>query len=374
MKALGKWIEQWIRKVLLSLLRVLARSRRSLPAPADINTSKILFIRQDRIGDVLISTPLFASLKNRFPHVVLDVLLSTNNHFVLANSRLVRKRWIYTKRLVSSFKTLMGIRRERYDFVVDLMDNPSATSTVILLLSGGKRTVGLKKENAYACDIVVPLKSRKESHIVDRIAQLLTVFGIDPIQEELRIQYDVSESSENEVKGFLKAQGLDSSPLIGLNISAGSETRFWGIMNYRALLDAIRTEHPGATVVVLSKPSDSARAKDIVNGKEGVILAPETSFDGFAAWIKRVSLLVTPDTSAVHLAAAFNVPSVVLYVQSNPELRIWEPYKTPSESLISTVDDLTTISVDQVRLAVQRLLHRDDLPRVLQNHVTPDSR
>lgn len=337
----------------------MARPRKPLPSPADIGSSKILFIRQDRIGDVLISTPLFASLKKHFPHVALDVLLSSNNHFVLANSPLIRKRWIYTKRPVSSWKTLMAIRKERYDFVVDLMDNPSATSTVIMLMSGGKRTVGLEKENSYACDIVVPLKSRKETHIVDRIAQLLTVFGVDPELENLRITYDVAESSANTVKAFLQGGKGGSSPLFGLNVSAGSETRFWGIENYRTLLDSLRSDHPDARIVVLSKPSDTERAIKIVEGKSGVFMAPETTFDGFAAWIKHLSLLITPDTSAVHLAAAFQIPSVVLYVQSNPELRIWEPYKAVSEALISPVDDLTTISVDQVRLAVRRLVAKN---------------
>ena len=105
-----------------------------------------------------------------------------------------------------------------------------------------------------------------------------------------------------------------------------------------------------------------------------MVLAPETSFDGFAAWIKRVSLLVTPDTSAVHLAAAFNVPSVVLYVQSNPELRIWEPYKAPSVPLVTSVDDLTTISVAQVHQAVQTLVRREGVDRILQPLTSGESR
>jgi ADP-heptose:LPS heptosyltransferase len=245
---------------------------------------------------------------------------------------------------------------------------------VILLLSGGKQNVGLEKENSYACDIVVPLKSRKESHIVDRMAQLLTVFGIDPEREDLRILYDVSVASGNDVEFFLKARGLTSTALIGLNISAGSETRFWGIANYRALLDVLRAAYPDVKVVVLAKPSDSERAKEIIAGYPGAFMAPETSFDGFAAWIKRVSLLVTPDTSAVHLAAAFNVPSVVLYVQSNPELRIWEPYKTPSESLVTAVDDLSMISVDQVRLAIEKLVRREDGVRSLQHRLSRELR
>ncbi|MBI4418398.1 MAG: glycosyltransferase family 9 protein [Ignavibacteriales bacterium] len=353
-----KKIEWGLRYALLQSLRVLARSRHAPPASLPVARSRILFIRQDRIGDVLVSTPLFAALKERYPDYTIDIVLSRNNHFVLENSPHVRRRWVYTKGLLSSLRLLRRIRAEHYDFVVDLMDNPSATSTVILLLAGGRWNVGLEKENAYAYDIIVPMKSRKESHIVERIAELLRPFGIDPATVNLRVRYTIGEKAEREVSEFLESGRYAEGPKVGINISAGSDTRFWGVPNYRELLRRLTSAFPGLSFILLGKGEDRQRLLEIAEGVPQTIAAPETSFDGFAAWISRLSILITPDTSAVHLAAAFDIPSVVLYVQSNPDLRIWEPYRSLSEALVTTVDDLKTISVSDVVEAFERLSTR----------------
>ena len=358
MKTALKTLERGVRRALLSSLRILSRRKKNLPPGLDFNACKVLFIRQDRIGDVLISTPLFAALKHHYPGIVIDVFMSRNNHFVLANDSQIRKRWVYTKQLFSAIRTLRDIRSERYDFVVDLMDNPSATSTIVLLLAKGKWNVGLKKDNDYACDIVIPLKSRKESHIVERIAQLLSVFGIDPEREKFQIHYTTSPENDRQVEEFLIASGKASYPLIGVNISAGSDTRFWGMANYRKLVHWLVEQYPSSCVVVLSKPSDRERVGEVKNGIPGVLVAPETTFDSFAAWIRRLSALVSPDTSAVHLAAAFQIPSVILYVQSDRDLRIWEPYNTVCEPLVTQVNDLATIPVHEVNEAILRLFAR----------------
>jgi ADP-heptose:LPS heptosyltransferase len=354
---LSKTIELVFRRALLRMLRFAAR-RRPATVRTDYNHCKFLFIRQDRIGDVLVSTPLLISLKRNYPGAVIDVLLSSNNHFVLNNETAVRKRWVYDKKFFSSLRVLFGIRSERYDFVIDLMDNPSATSTVILLLAGGKWNVGLEKDNSYAYDIVVPMLSRKETHIVDRLAQLLKVFGIEIGKEDLSIHYQTSASSEEAVRAFIAQRTPKGKHLIGINISAGNDSRFWGIPQYRLLMKEIRTKYSDAKTILLYKPSDSPRAEEIASGFPGVFLAPEMTFDEFAAMIRHLWLLITPDTSAVHLAAAFHIPSVVLYVQADSTLRIWEPYNTDCEPVITTSDTLAGLEVPRVVEAIRRITGR----------------
>lgn len=354
MKDAFKTIERMVRTAILRSLRLLARKRTA--APLNLTPSaKILFIRQDRIGDVLVSTPLFSVIKRRYPDWSLDVLLSRNNHFVLVNNPHIRRRWVYTKGVGATLRLLREIRAERYDAVVDLMDNPSATSTIILLLAGGKVNIGLEKENAYACDVVVPLKSRRDTNIVDRIAELLRPFGIDPETADLRVEYTVGQEAEMAAVEFLSAV---SEPRIGINISAGSDTRFWGVERYRELMTSIVSSVQPVSIVLLGKPSDRGRLQEIAAGFAGVVVAPDVPFDGFAALISHMDILITPDTSAVHLAAAFSVPCVVLYVQSDPNLQIWEPYKTLCEPVITTVDDLSTIPVADVARALEHLLAR----------------
>jgi ADP-heptose:LPS heptosyltransferase len=353
-----KHVEIRFRKGLIRLLGIFVSRRTPLPPSFDFQYCKIIFIRQDRIGDVLVSTPLFAAVKRRYPDAVIDVLMSTKNHFVLHNNSAVRKRWIYDKHnLRASLAMIRSVRRERYDFAVDLMDNPSATSTILCLLAGARWNVGIEKNNSFVYDITVPMLSRKETHIVDRLAQLLRVFRIDPDIERLTVRYTPGAEARRFAKEAFQRLHLDFSTVIGVNISAGGAVRYWGTEHFRLLLNYLRTMYSVFPVLVLCTPADTLLGEDIVFGIPGTALSPVTeTFDQFAALIQGVSFLITPDTSAVHLAAALNIPAVVLYVQSNKELRIWEPYGTPSETLVTDIDDLSTIPLEQVTSAVDRLL------------------
>jgi ADP-heptose:LPS heptosyltransferase len=311
-------------------------------------------------------------MKGRYPNATVDFLLSSNNHFVLANEPLVRKRWVYKKTAASAIDILKKVRSEQYDFVIDLMDNPSATSTVLCALAGGKWNVGLSKENAYTYDITVPLLSRKETHIIDRLAMLLTVFGIKRDEVDLRVHYNVLSESQDYASGFLKAHGLRNQTLIGINISPGEGTRFWGVENYQALIRWLRKEHGQSPIVVLYQPSDKPVAQAITEPFPDVLLSPETkTFDQFAALVQALWILITPDTSAVHLAAAFSIPSVVMYVQSNKDLRIWEPYGSLSETVVTDIDDLRLIPQTDVFNALDRLIRQLGSASVHTQHFAP---
>ena len=341
------------------MLGFFVRRRNLSSNTIDYNSSKILFIRQDRIGDVLISTPIFASIKSHYPSAIVDVLLSENNYFVLMNDPLIRKRWIYQKRLNKIISLVKSIRKEKYDFAVDMMDNPSVTSTILCLLLGARWNVGITKDNNYVYDIRVPMLSRRETHIVNRITQLLIPFHINPQNEKLSIRYFTSSESDNFAEKFLSANRLCKNPLIGINISAGGKARFWGINNYRALLSFMIKKYPELCPILLYQPSDKEEATKIVEDNKNVVLSPLTeTFDQFAAFIKRLTFLISPDTSAIHLASAFGIPSVVLYVQSNKGLRIWEPYNIEYETLITDIDILSTIPLSSVEAAFERLFAR----------------
>ncbi len=365
-----KPVEIGFRRFLLRVLRLFVKRGRTLPASIDFSAKKYLFVRQDRIGDVLISTPLIHTLKSKYPNATVDFLMSSNNYFVLANEPLVRKRWVYRKTLGSAWEIVKSIRAESYDFVIDLMDNPSATSTILCMMAGGRWNVGLSKDNAYTYDIVVPLLSRKQYHIVDRLAALLTVFGIEREAMDLSVRYNVLEESKEFASRFLLANSIRGRQVVGVNISPGEGTRFWGTERYQALIRWLRSERPENPVLVLYQPSDKEVAETITLPFSDVFLSPETeTFDQFAALVQQMWVLITPDTSAVHLAAAFSIPSVVLYVQSDKELRIWEPYGSLSETLVTDVDDLRTIPVESVIQAFENLVSN----RILSSRNVPQS-
>jgi ADP-heptose:LPS heptosyltransferase len=113
-------------------------------------------------------------------------------------------------------------------------------------------------------------------------------------------------------------------------------------------------------MLVLYEPSDMEEAKAIADSHGNrVTLSPETaSFDQFAALLKHAAFLVTPDTSAVHLASAFQIPCVALHFQPNKEISIWSSYGLDSENLISAQPSLSTISSADVIQAFRKLYGR----------------
>ena len=354
-----KEAEIGFRRFLVLFLGLFVHRSTPFDPAVNFNACKFLFIRQDRIGDVLVSTPIFSFLKRAYPSVSIDVLLSSNNYSVLDNALHIRKRWLYRKSVFSALGLIRALRRERYDFVIDLMDNSSATSTLLLAFAGGKWNVGLEKDNAYVYDIRVPLLSRRDVHIVERLAELLKPLGVKVRNQDLRVDYTIADSSKAQVRQFLQSAGLNEKQIVGINISSGSETRFWGIANFRDLILSITSANRDYHILLLYHPRDVQRVRDIAVSLPRVHISLATnSFDHFAAFIHALNFLITPDTSAVHLAAAFQIPAVVLYVQSNKDLRIWEPYNSPSETLVTEVDDLTTIPPMRVFEAFQRLASR----------------
>jgi ADP-heptose:LPS heptosyltransferase len=350
-----KSIEIFVRRLLIRALKLVVRRGKALPSGIDFNRCKILFLRPDRIGDVLISTPVFSSLKEHYPNARLDILLGMKNSFMLENDPLLCKRWIYRKKNIGAIiAVLLSIRKEKYDFTVDMMDNPSATGTLLCLLAGARWNIGLVKENSYVYDIAVPRPSRKDAHIVDRTAQLLVAFGIEPGNEKLRIRYSITPEEEAFANQFLIDNHLMHRTLIGINISAGAPARFWGIDNFRKLVSTIAEKHPQLRSLVLFKPDDMQRAHAIAASNRNVWLSPiTTTFNQFAALLKKTSLLVSPDTSAIHLASAFGIPSIILV---HKDQRIWEPYNVAYEALVTEINDLATIPFDAVASALDRML------------------
>lgn len=352
-----KNLERGIGRSVLWLLKHTVRRRRPLPKDIDFNRCKFLFVRNDRIGDVLVSTPLISLIHKHYPAATLDFFLSRKNHFVLDNDPRVRKRWIYTKGVLDSLRLLSDIHREQYDFVVDLWDAESVTSSAVCALSGARWTVGLAKENDFIYDIAVPRLSRKDTHIVDRLLMIATAFGLEGRHGNARVEYMTAGASRTKVDQFLSSSQIGSTFLLGINISAGSEARYWGTENFQTLAAAICAHYPDARILLLCKPTEWDRAKEIAAQDTSIVVAPAThSFDEFAAFIERLSVLITPDTSAVHLAAAFGIPSVVLYVQTTPDLGIWTPYGTLCEPVVTIAEDLSGISPEMVFTAVRRLI------------------
>src|SRR3954466_6902216 len=110
-----KRLEQWWRRLCIRLLVRLMR-RPSDRQPDWSAPRRVLFLRHDRVGDMIVSTGIIRSIARSHPKITLDVLASPLNAGVLDGADYVRDVIVFNKKKLSSyFPTARRLRRARYD-------------------------------------------------------------------------------------------------------------------------------------------------------------------------------------------------------------------------------------------------------------------
>jgi ADP-heptose:LPS heptosyltransferase len=323
---------------------------------------RILLIRMERIGDVLVSVPVLRALRARHPEARIDLLVSRANLAVRdAVEPFVNQIWCYQKTVRSALGLLRSIRRAHYDAVVDLVDNPSATAQLVIRWSRAPAAVGLLHAESGLYTHAAPLLDRSTVHPVERLAQLLLPFGVDPASQSLDLSYPLSPTDIESAKRTL---GETWRPLrLGVNVSGREAGKQWDSANYIAVIRHLMSQDSRFAVSVCGTPQDATEVRRVAVATDTQAVPPRSSLREFAAIIHEFDLLLTPDTAVVHLAAAWKIPTVALY-RSDPAVAPWLPYHTPHRA-VADPRGIPAISVDRVIAALDELVHErfDATPR-----------
>lgn len=319
-------------------------------------SARILLLRQDRIGDVLVSTPIIAAIRRRYPSATIGMVMSTNNTAVrFAVEPFVDRIHVFRKGVLDLLRLRREIRAAKYDVVIDLMDNASSTSALLIQGSRAPLAIGVDKENRRVYTHVVPLADRTAVHIVERVARVVWPLGFDIDPTHLRpLLPDVGD-------GMFSA--THHTPwILGVNISGSDVDRMYPENLLNDVFSSIaisyaRHIHEGSLeIVLMSAPQHHAIAERIAEKYHLRLLPPMPSYRDFSNAIGSCSMFFTPDTSAVHVAAAWNIPSVVLFAQDDRMLLPWYPYATRNWSCVARNAPLAAIPPAQVIAQLEEMI------------------
>lgn len=188
-----KEIEITIKNFLLRILLLFNSSKKIDSNITLSKNSKILFIRLNKIGDALVTTPLIKLLKEQTGcHI--SVLVDKKNHFVFNNSKIYDEVIIYEKGIGGFVKTVSNINSKNYDAVIDLHDDVS--TTVSFLIASIKCTVkiGFKKGNQEIYTHLVDKIDVSQNHVISRIMEFAKVFNLNYDVENINIHYPLFEN------------------------------------------------------------------------------------------------------------------------------------------------------------------------------------
>ena len=191
----------------------------TLPRPSNENY-RVLFIRYERIGDMIMATSLIRAIAEALPTGKVDVLATPATAAVLEGNPHVGKVLALDRRSVRSYMGIMKrLREERYTVMVDgrINNPPIFTSTPLLMYAGRARfrvgAGGAKRPRIY--NVSVPEWNRV-THYIDGSKHLAAPFGVktDAVdwQPEIFLSQDERSRAEERWKEARALLGQHTAP------------------------------------------------------------------------------------------------------------------------------------------------------------------
>ncbi|MHB0948852.1 MAG: glycosyltransferase family 9 protein [Gemmatimonadaceae bacterium] len=350
------WRRFWIRAITALL------PRRARGAPDwSAGPRKVLFLRHDRLGDMILTTGALRAIKASHPTITLHVLASPLNAPLLAHDPSVDRVVVFDRRRLGRYPAIMRrLRRERYDAVVDCMVTaPSLTTLLLMLATGAPHRIGAAgRGDDRAVTIAVP-RPPWAVHMADKLAALAAAFGVDVAAVDRAPRLVLTEGERAGASATWDRFGRGRGRRLLVNISAGLAFRRWPAERYVAVIRRALERDPSLRVIVIASPAEAALGDAIAGDtRSGRVAFQRTAgIRDAIALVATSDLVFTPDTSIAHAATAFARPSVVLYVSDTA--REWGRYGNPGRDLASADRTLASLPLAPALAALEELLNMD---------------
>ena len=357
-----KKIEHAGKKFLLSLLKIFLRPVELKTEGLDVKRiKKILVVRQDdRIGNLILTTPLLSALRRFFPKAQVWYLASKTFHTLFSKSNLVdeilvarKKQYIFHPLSLLFF--IRRIRKQEFDLAIDASDesNFSLNNSLLVYLSGARIRVGYRKrQTSVFLNIEVP-PSPQTKHASEMHLDLLRHLVGDFPSGGLKIEADPVK--QTPMDKYLKENGVENGDfLVGMHIGGRLKKR-WPVENFQELADWM-TESLHAKVIFFWGPEEG-KAIQRIKAKDGrQIISELFDLPSLSALIQRCNLFVSPDTGAMHLSVAVGTPTLALFLDSDP-VKFGPQGKTHR-----TLEGINRrISVEEVKQAFEEMVKSQSL-------------
>lgn len=287
---------------------------------------KILIIRFSSIGDIVLTTPVIRCCKQQLKNSEIHFVTKFSFKSTLEHNPCVDKLITFEKDLK---EVLPQLKKENYDFVIDLHNNLRSTR---LKLALGKKSSTFKKLNLKKW-LAVNLKSKialPDVHIVQRYLEAAA--PLDVKDDDKGLDYFISENDTVDITS------------IGQNLKNGFVTLVAGGSYYTKKIPFNKLieicNNSKLPVVLLGGKEDVTLAEQVVSKTKNTFnCCGKFSLNNSAFLILNSSFVISSDTGLMHIAAAYGKKLFSVWGNTIPEFGMY-PYKPGEGSKILEVKDL----------------------------------
>jgi len=302
----------------------------------------ILVIKMRNIGDVLLSSALFANLRLAFPRARISGMVNSGTEETLLGNPDIDRLYIYDRnlkkgslrhRVQGELSLLATLRNSRFDLVMNLTEGDRGAITA--LISGARCRIGMDSLGKGMAG-----KNRIYTHIVPRLMpglhaveqnlEFLKALGIQPVTTRVSFPFDSADAETARAR--LSAVGLEPGHFFQAHCTSRWMFKTMPPATAARLIELL-AERSGLPCLITSSPEEkelhyiaelrrqisnemTPHFSDLKIKELGAI----TSMSRFFAGV---------DSAPMHIAAALDIPVLGVFGPSMPQ--IWGPWDNRME-------------------------------------------
>lgn len=307
---------------------------------------KILLLRTDRIGDMLITTPCFRALRRAYPQARLDVVASELNQIAIEGNPDIDNIYVYKRQPWTWPGLIFALRANKYDAAIAFNGGSGSCCRLLSFLNIPER-ITYRPRKGFEKLFTRLLPSNGHEHVMLNMLAGLQGLNIAEAPPELVFQVQPQHIAKAR-ELFPRVAGRLRLALFVGNIKK-TENR-WPVAKFAELAQALLSE-PDLDLVFFGGESDRPLFKDLQAFEQNprVSFFTGQTFQESGAFLMQCDGLVCGSSGPTHLAAALGVP--VLAVITRYNVRCWRTLG-PEDVYVTTPED----SKDMRGIAVQDVL------------------
>ena len=321
---------------------------------------QICVCRNDRIGDLIMTTPVLKTIRKNWPKSKITLLCSKINSKVLKNSDLIDDIIILDNEqsIINKFKTLKLIRRKSFDLYINFAPtnlnyifcffSRASKKATIIFLSRYKKSFSKIFQRFFSkiyCQHVFVVNRRyrfsnkMNMHQTTMMLKLIKkIFNKSLLSHEMEIP--VVSKLENKIKKIFPKK------IITIHLSKRWINEYYNINDLKKLIFSLKNKKKYIYFLTTEKLKDN-KFKDITRNfiylnnkdffnrklinkkikKSNIFILDNYKYNNWISVIKQSFQVITPECGCIHVAAAFKVPVFVIYNISNYPEYMYKEYK-----------------------------------------------
>jgi len=287
----------------------------------------ILIIHTAFIGDIVLSTPLIKKIKAKYKNSRITYVTTPVGKSILKNNPNLDEIIAYDKRNEHrGIKGVMALGKKLKYKNFDLVITPHRyiRSQILSWMSGAKERIGYDNATGRTLN-TKNIHYNKSLHEVDK---LLSFIDLDSFQDK-KIELFPSSYDESKISSIWKEHKLNGEKVIALATGSKWFTKRWPLENFNILLGKLLDS--GYKVVLVGGKDELLF--NIERREETLDLIGKTTLLELAEVLKRIDLVVTNDSSPIHIASAWESTHIVAIFGATVKELGFFPWSKNSEVL-----------------------------------------